>query len=175
MTDAELEKLKFPIGRFQWVDRLSVKQIKHHAEELKNFPAALEEVILGLKPEDFKKYYRPGGWQIYQLIHHLADSHIHVYIRFKLALNQETPAILDYDQDKWAIMPDALDLNLESSMSILKGVHHRWVALIETLDTKELERQYYHSARDKYYPLSTVLALYAWHGQHHLAHIRNIL
>ena len=173
MTDVALEKLKYPIGPFQWVDRLSPEEIKSLTEEIKSFPAELEAVIKDYKPEDFQKTYRPGAWQISQLIHHLADSHIHVYTRFKLALTQDTPTVPDYDHDQWAGMPDAVDTDVESSLMILKGIHHRWAALIETLDPHQWERQYYHPARDKYYPLATVLALYAWHGQHHLAHIKN--
>ena len=91
MTDVVLEKLKYPIGRFQWVDRLSLKEIKLLTEKIRSFPAELEAEIQDYKPEDFQKNYRPGNWQIGQLTHHLADSHIHVYTRFKLGLTQETP------------------------------------------------------------------------------------
>jgi hypothetical protein len=175
MDDAVLEKLKFPIGKFQWIDRLSDEKIKFHTQQIRNFPTELEEQIQALTPEDFKKPYRPGGWQIGQLIHHLADSHMHCYIRFKQALIQDTPAIMDYDQDQWAVLPDALILETQSSIKILKGIHKRWADLMETLNPKQWERQYYHPNRDKHYPLATVLALYAWHGQHHLAHIRDTL
>jgi len=173
MDEATLENLKFPIGRFQWVDRLSDEQIKLYTQQIRNFPSQLEEQIQSLQAEDFQKPYRPGGWKIGQLIHHLADSHIHSYTRFKLALTQDTPAVLDYDQDQWAEMPDAVNTDVGSSMHILKGIHQRWTNLIETLEPNQFDRQYYHSARDKHYPLGTVLALYAWHGLHHLAHIRN--
>ena len=173
MTDLVLEKLKYPVGRFLWVERLSHEKIKSLTEEIRSFPAELKAEIEDYKPEDFQKTYRPGAWQIGQLIHHLADSHIHVYTRFKLALTQDTPTILDYDHDQWAEMSDALDTNVKSSLMILEGIHYRWAALIETLDSHQWEKQYYHPARDKFYPLATVLALYAWHGKHHLAHIKN--
>tara|TARA_B100001059_G_scaffold35659_1_gene28682 strand:+ start:38083 stop:38613 length:531 start_codon:yes stop_codon:yes gene_type:complete len=174
VTDVVLEKLKYPIGRFQWVDRLSPEEIKSLTEEIRSFPAELEAEIQDYKPEDFQKNYRPGAWQIGQLIHHLADSHIHVYTRFKFALTQYTPTVADYDHDQWAEMPDAIDTNdVESSLMILKGIHKRWSGLIDTLDYNQWERKYYHPARDKFYPLATVLALYAWHGKHHLTHIKN--
>ena len=173
MTDVVLEKLKYPVGRFLWVERLSHEKIKSLTEEIRSFPAELKAEIEDYKPEDFQKTYRPGAWQIGQLIHHLADSHIHVYTRFKLALTQDTPTVLDYDHDQWAEMSDALDTNVKSSLMILEGIHYRWAALIETLDSHQWEKQYYHPARDKFYPLATVLALYAWHGKHHLAHIKN--
>ena len=174
MTDVVLEKLKYPIGRFKWVDRLSPEEIKSLTEEIRSFPAELEAEIQDYKPEDFQKNYRPGAWQIGQLIHHLADSHIHVYTRFKFALTQYTPTVADYDHDQWAEMPDAIDTNdVESSLMILKGIHKRWSGLIDTLDYNQWERKYYHPARDKFYPLATVLALYAWHGKHHLTHIKN--
>ena len=175
MDDVALEKLKFPIGKFQWIDRLSDEKIKFHTQQIRNLPTQLEDQIRAFTPEDFKKPYRPGGWQIGQLIHHLADSHMHCYIRFKQALTLDTPAIMDYDQDQWAVLPDVLVLETQSSINILKGVHKRWADLMETLNPKQWERQYYHPNRDKHYPLTTVLALYAWHGQHHLAHIRNTL
>ena len=173
MTDVVLEKLKYPVGRFLWVERLSHEEIKSLTEEIRSFPAELKAEIEDYKPEDFQKTYRPGAWQIGQLIHHLADSHIHVYTRFKLALTQDTPTVLDYDHDQWAEMSDALDTNVKSSLMILEGIHYRWASLIETLDSHQWEKQYYHPARDKFYPLATVLALYAWHGKHHLAHIKN--
>ena len=173
MTDVVLEKLKYPVGRFLWVERLSHEEIKSLTEEIRSFPAELKAEIQDYKPEDFQKTYRPGAWQIGQLIHHLADSHIHVYTRFKLALTQDTPTVLDYDHDQWSEMSDALDTNVKSSLMILEGIHYRWAALIETLDSHQWEKQYYHPARDKFYPLATVLALYAWHGKHHLAHIKN--
>ena len=96
MTDVALEKLKYPIGRFQWVEQLSPEEIKSLTEEIRSFPAELEAEIQNFKPEDFQKTYRPGAWQIGQLIHHLADSHIHVYTRFKLALTQDTPTANTY-------------------------------------------------------------------------------
>ena len=173
MTDVVLEKLKYPVGRFLWVERLTHEEIKSLTEEIRSFPAELKAEIEDYKPEDFQKTYRPGAWQVGQLIHHLADSHIHVYTRFKLALTQDTPTVLDYDHDQWAEMSDALDTNVKSSLMILEGIHYRWAALIETLDSHQWEKQYYHPARDKFYPLTTVLALYAWHGKHHLAHIKN--
>ena len=173
MTDVVLEKLKYPVGRFLWVERLSHEEIKSLTEEIRSFPAELKAEIQDYKPEDFQKTYRPGAWQIGQLIHHLADSHIHVYTRFKLALTQDTPTVLDYDHEQWSEMSDALDTNVKSSLMILEGIHYRWAALIETLDSHQWEKQYYHPARDKFYPLATVLALYAWHGKHHLAHIKN--
>ena len=173
MDSTALEKLKFPIGKFKWIEQVSAAEIESFTADLSNFPTQLENAVKDFGAEDFKKEYRPGGWQIGQLIHHLADSHIHSYTRFKLALTQDTPAVLDYDQDQWAEMPDAVNTDVGSSMHILKGIHHRWANLIETLEPNQFDRQYYHSAREKHYPLGTVLALYAWHGLHHLAHIRN--
>lgn len=173
MSNAPLDALQFPIGRFEWIDTLSAKEIKLLTQEIRNFPTALEALVQTFSPKDFKKKYRPGGWQIGQLIHHLADSHMHCYIRFKQALTHDTPAIMDYDQDQWATLPDAVNVDIKSSLMILKGVHQRWANLIESLDPQKLERQYYHPSRDKYYPLTTVLALYAWHGKHHMAHIQN--
>lgn len=170
-----LNTLKFPIGRFEWIDTLSADEIKFITEEIRNFPTGFERLVQNLDPEDFKKNYRPGGWQIGQLIHHLADSHMQCYIRFKQALTLDTPTIMDYDQDTWATLADAVNLDVKSSLMILKGVHQRWANLIESLNPKQLERQYYHPSRDKNYSLATVLALYAWHGKHHIAHIHNTL
>ncbi len=173
MDSTALEKLKFPIGKFKWIEQVSAAEIDSFTADLSNFPIQLEKAVKDFGPEDFKKEYRPGGWQIGQLIHHLADSHIHCYVRFKHALTQDTPTILDYDQDDWAKMPDAIKTDVNSSLMILKGVHERWTHLIANLNIQHLQRKYYHPTRDKYYPLSTVLGLYAWHGKHHLAHIES--
>lgn len=173
MDSTALEKLKFPIGKFKWIEQVSGAEIESFTADLSNFPTQLENAVKDFGTEDFKKEYRPGGWQIGQLIHHLADSHIHCYVRFKHALTLDTPTILDYDQDDWAVMPDAIKTDVTSSLMILKGVHERWTHLIANLSTQQLQRKYYHPTRDKYYPLCTVLALYAWHGKHHLAHIEN--
>ena len=170
---SEIERLKFPIGRFQWVEQLSKKEVTYYTRQIKDFPNELEQTLATLKNEDYQKFYRPGGWQIGQVVHHLADSHLISYVRFKQALTFDTPTVMDYNPDDWAKLPDAVSTPIDSSLMILKGVHNRWTVLLEQTAEEALKRRYYHPNRDKYYSLATVLALYVWHGQHHLAHIRN--
>ena len=173
MSSEDLEKLKFPIGKFIWKSKLTNNDFNFHKEKIANYPTVLNQSIKNFNLIDFKKVYRPGGWQVSQLIHHLADSHTHSYIRFKQAIIEDTPTIMDYKPDNWAKTADSLTDDVSSSMNIIKGVHYRWSVLLNSLKLDDLSRKYYHPNRDKYYPLHVVLALYSWHGDHHLAHIRN--
>jgi len=173
MKDQALEKLRYPIGRFEWKSKMSQKSFEFHKKKIADYPKALENKIKHLSSEDFKKLYRPGGWQIAQLIHHIADSHTHNYIRFKQALLVETPVIMDYNPSDWASTADATILDITGSLQMIKGIHNRWSILLKSIKLNDLQRCYFHPNRDRKYPLHVALALYSWHGDHHLAHIEN--
>ena len=173
MKDQALEKFRYPIGRFEWKSKMSQKSFEFHKKKIEDYPKILIGKIKDLSNEDFKKQYRPGGWQISQLIHHIADSHTHNYIRFKQALLVDNPTIMDYKPTDWASTVDATTQDITGSLQIIKGIHHRWSILLNSIKLEDLQRCYFHPSRDRKYPLHIALALYSWHGDHHIAHIEN--
>jgi len=174
MSPDLLEKLKYPIGRFERVEKLDKETLDTYTIKLRDFPKILGKAIQSYSEDDFKRTYRPGGWNIAKVIHHLVDSHIHCYVRFKYALLENTPSIKDYTKPEWAELPDATQTDVKSSIAILKGILQRWTTLTGQMKAEDFEKSYYHPGKRKYYPLYTVVALYAWNSYHHLAHINNI-
>ena len=175
MTDKEaVDSLRFPIGKFVWVTDLSKDDIQQHIQTLQEFPVQLKTVLKDASDDFLKRKYRPDGWTVGQVVNHLADSHMHSYLRFRHALLEDTPAIKDYQEKKWAQLPDARSTDIDASLHILSGVHQRWAYLLSTLSSEDFKRGYFHPESNRVYPLETALALYAWHGKHHLAHIRSV-
>ena len=172
-SDAELERLRFPTGRFQWIEQLDTSQRNAYIQRLEDFPAQLQQAVVNYTPKDFLSTYRPGGWAAAQVIHHLADSHMHSFLRFKQTLSEDTPTITPYDEALWSSFVDGAAPQVDASLSILKGVHHRWTLLLKSLKVSDFTKKYYHPQNKLHFSLDQALALYAWHGQHHLAHIQN--
>jgi hypothetical protein len=170
-----LEKLKYPIGIFQKPAIISDELIYDWKNTIQNFPFELEKTIEKLGFEELNWTYRPNGWSIKQVIHHCADSHMNAFVRFKLALTEEHPAIKPYEEAKWANLPDGNSNDIASSILILKGVHQRWNIILNNLNENDFERSYFHPATQKNYSLKEVLGMYAWHCNHHLAHINQAL
>jgi uncharacterized damage-inducible protein DinB len=133
-------------------------------------PARFREAVRNLDDAQLDTPYRPGGWTVRQVVHHVADSHMNAYIRFRLALTEDEPAIKPYDQAAWAELADARTLPVETSLSLLDGLHARWVALAASLPEAAFSRAFFHPERGRV-PLGANLAMYAWHGRHHAAHI----
>ena len=167
----QLEQLKYPIGPFVAPAMWGAAQKNEYLETIKTFPDKLQQAIVGLSSEEHQYCYRPGGWTILQVIHHCADSHMNAFIRFKLALTEEVPAIKPYFEDRWAALPDTLAVKPEYSIMLLTGLHTRWVKLISELSSADFDKSYFHPEQNKLFKLSLVLAVYAWHCDHHLAHI----
>jgi uncharacterized damage-inducible protein DinB len=138
--------------------------------EIEQFPGALGRAVGHLVPAQLDTPYRPGGWSVRQVVHHLADSHMNSFVRFKWALTEECPTIRPYLQDRWAALPDAAVAPVEPSLRILEGLHERWVRLLRSLDAEALEREFLHPESGRV-RLERVVGLYAWHGRHHLAQI----
>src|SRR6056300_671717 len=166
------EELKFPIGKFKWIDEPNSTQIKAALLILSNFPQQLEAALTGRNEKDFLKQYRPGGWNVAQLVHHLADSHLHCYLRIKHAVLEIQPNIKDYNEADWATLPDATSSEVSYSLELLSALHKRWIVFLKQLDTEQLKRSYFHPERNKFYPVDTTILLYAWHCEHHLEHIK---
>jgi len=167
MTD---ETLRYPIGKFTvpeaYTDEL-IAQWKKHIEEL---PALIREAVTGLTDEQLETPYRPGGWTIRQVVHHVADSHINSIIRFKWAMTEDNPTIKAYHEDRWAQLAD-YKLPIEPSLIMLEGIHARLTALFESFTDEDWNRTFIHPESGATILLKRNLALYSWHGRHHLAHI----
>ncbi len=155
------EELKFPIGKFKWIDEPNSTQIKAALLILSNFPQQLEAVLTGRNEKDILKQYRPGGWKVAQLVHHLADSHLHCYLRIKHAVLEIQPHIKDYNDADWATLPDATSTEVSYSLELLSALHKRWIVFLKELDTEQLKRSYFHPERNKFYPVDTTILLYA--------------
>ena len=175
MNPEKLEQLKYPIGKFDWEADRSPEVLQKAIIKIKNFPKKLKETTAPLPPATLLHRYRPEGWTIAQVIHHLADSHMHSYLRFKHALLEDVPSIKDYQEATWANLPDASSVEIDYSLDLISALHHRWVLFLENLNEKDFKRSYFHHERNKHYPLDATLLIYAWHGDHHLAHIHNAI
>lgn len=164
---------RYPIGRFQFVDAPTEAERKEWIEELEHAPAAFRKAVSGLSPGELDTPYRNGGWTVRQVVHHMADSHLNGYIRFRLALTEDEPAIKGYDEKEWANLVDARTAPVEISLTLLGSLHQRWVALLRSLSTADFEKTFIHHERGAM-ALAPSLGLYAWHGRHHAAHITSL-
>lgn len=164
--------LRFPIGEFQRADHLTSDQRSQFIDAIAETPARLNAAAAGLKLGQIDAPYRPGGWTVRQLVHHVPDSHINAYIRFKLALTENEPTIKPYDEKKWAELADSKS-PIEPSLALLENLHARWVALLRSLTPADWARKFRHPERGTM-SLDETLALYAWHGRHHVAHITSL-
>lgn len=164
-----MKNLKFPIGKVEFTE-YSEEIKEKYIQTIDHFHESINTLTTGLSDKDLLKTYRPGGWNIRQLVHHCADSHMSAYIRFKLALTEINPVIKPYEEAAWAELADN-SANISFSLSILKGVHHRWAVLLKSLTVSEFDRTFYHPESEAAMSLWEALAMYDWHARHHLAHI----
>ncbi|WP_149525741.1 YfiT family bacillithiol transferase [Sphingobacterium hotanense] len=169
----EIDKLRYPIGKFIRPTQIDQQTLTLWIESIRKFPERLRNEIATLSKKDFNKTYRPNGWTITQLINHCADSHINSFVRFKLALTEDTPTIKTYQEDRWAALADSKDFPVESSLKIMDGIHERWSHLLASLSDEDLNRCFKHPETDELIDLRTNIGIYAWHCNHHLAHIIN--
>jgi hypothetical protein len=164
--------LRFPIGQFKFGGNFSNELIKEWIKQIEVAPSQLKEAVKGLNDEQLDTPYRPGGWNIRQVVHHLADSHINSYSRFKLALTEDNPTIKPYLEDKWAELPDS-KLPIEISLTVLDALHKKWVVILRSLQPSELEKTFCHPELGNI-QIRWNIGLYAWHGRHHIAHITTL-
>ena len=167
------ERLKYPIGKFEKPAIIENAQIERWIKSIEAFPQQLSQEVRGLSEEELEQQYRPDGWTIRQVVNHCADSHMNSLIRFKLALTEDTPTIKPYQEDRWAELPDTKKFPVESSLKLLNGLHERWGCLLRNLSDEQLDRQFKHPETQELISLKTNIGIYAWHGEHHLAHVRN--
>lgn len=141
--------------------------------DIKLLPQLLENAILNLDAAQLATPYKPGGWTINQVVHHVADSHMNAYTRFKLALTEEDPVIKPYDQDLWADLADTHHVPVNMSLTFIHALHARWYTLMKFMTSADWQRSFYHPEQKRLVPLWEVLAMYAWHGRHHTAQVEN--
>ena len=170
----DLENLRYPIGLYK-PGEIKIEMISDWIDDLRSFPVELAEVVAGLDSSKLKYTYRHDGWNIQQLVHHLADSHMNAIIRFKLALTEDNPTIKPYLEAEWAKMYDVKEIPIDASLQILNGVHDRLASMLSDMDVLEFARKYTHPEHGKSVNLAYTVGMYAWHGKHHLAHIKNAL
>jgi len=175
MTEEELFKLRFPIGKFQHPKEINEKLIGSWISILETFPAQLEDALSGVSEEALDYAYRPDGWSVKQVVHHLADSHMNAFIRTKMALTEDGPTIKAYIESGFAKLPDANNYEIGNSLMILKGLHARYVSLLKSMSEQDFGRTYVHPESKYTYRMDGVLALYAWHSMHHLGHVKQAL
>ena len=165
--------LRFPTGRFQRPASLDADARARAIEVIAATPARLREAVHGLSDGQIETEYRPGGWTVRQVVHHVPDSHMNAYIRFKLALTETEPTIKPYEENLWAQLADAKVVPVATSLNLLDAVHERWLAILHAMSASDFERGLIHPENGRQ-RLDQVLALYAWHGPHHIAHITKL-
>ncbi len=175
MKESTLEKLRYPIGHFVKPDRITDTVIADWIAQLEAFPVVLEDLVRELREDQLETPYRPGGWTVRQLVHHVSDSHHNCYMRIKWALTENSPVIKAYDEKAWAELFDSRTAPIQLSLNHLKAVHAKLVFLLRSLSGEDLEREFIHPAGKRVVSLAETIGHYAWHGNHHYQHIRNLL
>ncbi|MDR4948002.1 YfiT family bacillithiol transferase [Neobacillus cucumis] len=163
---------RYPIGKFEFNGELTNNVIKTWIKEIEELPGLLRAAVKNMNIEQLNTPYRSGGWTVRQVVHHLADSHMNAYIRFKLALTEENPVIKPYDEGKWAELPD-IKLPINVSLDLLDSLHKRLVKLLNNVSPSDLKKTFIHPETGEV-SVGKNIGLYAWHGRHHLAHITSI-
>ena len=173
IDDARMEALRFPIGRFEEDPQPTRAKHKSWVDQIGRVPGELRALVQDLSERQLDTPYRPDGWTVRQVVHHLADSHLNAYVRTKLALTEEAPTIKPYDEAAWAELPDGSTAPIESSMSLLEALHARWVATLRALDEEAFKRTLNHPEQGVL-TISRIVQGYAWHGRHHIAHVNTL-
>ena len=175
MTDQSLQNLRYPIGKFSRPAHYSTEFINECIATIEALPQQLKAVVEPLTDEQLNTPYRPEGWTVKQLIHHIADSHLNSYVRFKWTLTEDSPMIKAYDEKRWAELSDSEQTPVSVSLSMLEALHYRWTILLKSLTSEDWDLAFRHPEFNIPWTLKMTVALYAWHSKHHLAHITNLV
>lgn len=173
-TTATETELRYPVGKFDFDAPINDADYPRLITAIAEAPVALRSAVAGLTRDQLETRYRPGGWTVKQVVHHVPDSHLNAYTRFKLALTENEPTIKTYDEAAWAELPDSRKVPMEVSLDLLDALHLRWVALLRSMDTADFNRGLRHPEHGRVLTLRQMLGLYAWHGRHHVAHITSL-
>ncbi len=168
------EQLKYPVGRYQQPADYTPELIKEWISILKVLPSWMDACIENLDEHQLKVPYRPGGWNIQQVVHHVADSHMNAYIRLKLALTEDNPAVKPYEEAAWAELIDSQIVPVNVSVTLIHALHRRLVALLENMQPADWALTYFHPEHKRNFPIWEMVAMYAWHSRHHTEHIRQL-
>lgn len=167
------DQLRYPIGKFSPQEFYTQPEINACIQRIGTLPQRIEALVKNFTVKQLETPYREGGWKARQVLHHLSDSHMNAYIRFKWSLTENSPIIKAYDEKAWALTPE-VDLDPALSLNLLAALHVKWVALLKLLKSEDLQREFIHPETKKHVRLDRLLALYAWHGDHHLGHLEII-
>jgi hypothetical protein len=167
----DIEKLKFPIGKFDKPTTITKDILEKWMFDISTFPERLSNEVIHLTDKQLDTQYRPDGWTIRQVIHHCADSHMNSLIRLKLALTEEDPTIKPYYEARWAELPDTKRMPIRPSLRMLEGIHERWTVLLRNLNDEHYKRIFIHPEHGQTFRVDENIGVYAWHCNHHLAHI----
>src|ERR1700722_3445462 len=165
-----MEDLRYPVGEFHFPESVSARELATFIDQIDETPRHMRNAVAGLSDSQLDTPYRPGGWTVRQLAHHVPDSHINSYTRFRLALTEDQPVIKPYEEARWAELSDARAMPVEPSLVLLESLHARWVPLLRSLSEADWKRSFRHPELGLV-SLENNAALYAWHGRHHVAHI----
>jgi hypothetical protein len=166
-----LEQLKYPIGKFEKPEIITRNILVNWISDISTFPKRLKDEVSLLTDKQLDTHYRPDGWTIRQVVHHCADSHMNSFTRFKLALTEEQPTIKPYFEERWAELIDTKYMPIDPSVKMIEGIHERWTILLNHLTDDQLGRTFIHPADSKIFRVDENIGVYAWHCNHHLAHI----
>ena len=165
------DQLRYPAGRFSPGQQYTFEELQVLIDKIAGFPSRLQLAVDAITPQQMDTRYREGGWTLRQVIHHLSDSHMNAYIRLKWTLTENKPTIKAYDEKRWAETVEIKE-DPQISVALLSKLHAKWVRLLKGLSPEDFERGYVHPESGKFYTLAHQVALYAWHGDHHLGHLR---
>jgi len=164
---------RFPIGKFHYNQAPNAEQREAMIGDIAHAPAALRAAVQGLSQQQLDTPYRDGGWTVRQVVHHVPDSHLNAYVRFKLALTEDAPSIKTYDEARWAELGDTPSTPIEVSLTLLESLHARWIRLLNSLKPEDWKRTFHHPELGVV-PLERSLAIYSWHSKHHVAHVTDL-
>jgi hypothetical protein len=171
--EATMDDLRYPVGEFSFSGTQSHDERAVLIDQIADMPDRMRAAVHGLSSEQLDTPYRPGGWTVRQVVHHVPESHMNAYIRFKLAVTEDEPTIKPYLEDRWGELQDARDSPIEPSLDLLEPLHRRWVWFLRSLKDEDFERTFQHPELGVV-SLKKNVALYAWHGRHHVAHITRL-
>lgn len=166
-----IEQLKYPIGKFEKTTTITNDTLSKWISDIASFPQRIKNEVRGLTDEQLDTPYRPDGWTIRQVVHHCADSHMNSLIRLKLALTEDQPTVKPYYEERWAELADSKNMSIEPSLKIIEGIHQKWALLLTNLTENEFGKMFIHPEHGNTVRIDENVGLYAWHCNHHLAHI----